>query len=117
VLRAPELDAGVQVGSHQRGAEGQNPLSRPAGHACSQIIHLFMIISNRNTPYVTHKTPMLKAASFAFPKRAKDDWTDVCTQFLYQPQADCTSFSLQSRIPGSCGKYKDEEIDQHIESM
>jgi len=33
VLRAPELAAGLQVGSHQSGAEGQNPLPRPAGHA------------------------------------------------------------------------------------
>jgi len=33
VLRAPELDTGLQVGSHQCRAEGQNPLSRPAGHA------------------------------------------------------------------------------------
>ena len=33
VLRAPELDARLQVGSHQNGAEGQNPLLRPAGHA------------------------------------------------------------------------------------
>ena len=33
VLRAPELDAGLQVGSHQCGAEGQNHLPRPAGHA------------------------------------------------------------------------------------
>jgi len=35
VLRAPELDAGLQVGSHQSGAEGQNHLPRPAGHASS----------------------------------------------------------------------------------
>ncbi|KAK4814330.1 hypothetical protein QYF61_014844 [Mycteria americana] len=33
VLRAPELDAALQVGSHQSGVEGQNPLPRPAGHA------------------------------------------------------------------------------------
>ncbi|KAK4810846.1 hypothetical protein QYF61_008818 [Mycteria americana] len=33
VLRTPELDAGLQVGSHQRGVEGQNHLPRPAGHA------------------------------------------------------------------------------------
>jgi len=33
VLRAPELDVGLPVGSHQRGAEGQNPLPRPAAHA------------------------------------------------------------------------------------
>jgi len=33
VLGAPELDAGLQVGSHQSRAEGQNPLPRPAGHA------------------------------------------------------------------------------------
>ncbi|KAK4824151.1 hypothetical protein QYF61_011229 [Mycteria americana] len=33
VLRAPELDAGLQVGSHQSRAEGQNHLPRPAGHA------------------------------------------------------------------------------------
>jgi len=31
VLRAPELDAGLQVGSDRSGAEGQNPLSCPAG--------------------------------------------------------------------------------------
>ncbi|KAK4825745.1 LOW QUALITY PROTEIN: hypothetical protein QYF61_002184 [Mycteria americana] len=33
VLRTPELDAVLQVGSHQSRAEGQNPLPRPAGHA------------------------------------------------------------------------------------
>ena len=33
VLRAPELDAGLPVGSHQSGAEGQNPLPCPAAHA------------------------------------------------------------------------------------
>ena len=33
VLRTPELDTGPQVGSHQSGAEGQNPLPCPAGHA------------------------------------------------------------------------------------
>jgi len=32
VLRAPELDAGLQVGSHQSRVEGQNHLPRPAGH-------------------------------------------------------------------------------------
>jgi len=32
VLRAPELDAGLQVDSHQSGVEGQNQLPRPAGH-------------------------------------------------------------------------------------
>jgi len=33
VLRAPELDAVLQVGSHQSRAEGQNHLPCPAGHA------------------------------------------------------------------------------------
>ena len=33
VLKAPELDVGLHVGSHQSGVEGQNHLSRPAGHA------------------------------------------------------------------------------------
>ncbi|KAK4823178.1 hypothetical protein QYF61_027082 [Mycteria americana] len=33
VLRAPELDAVLQVGSHQNRAEGQNHLPRPAGRA------------------------------------------------------------------------------------
>ncbi|KAK4815509.1 LOW QUALITY PROTEIN: hypothetical protein QYF61_003067, partial [Mycteria americana] len=33
VLRAPELDAILQVRSHQSGVEGQNHLPRPAGHA------------------------------------------------------------------------------------
>ena len=33
VLRAPELDAGLQVGSQQSRAEGQNHLPQPAGHA------------------------------------------------------------------------------------
>ena len=33
MLRAPELDAGIQVGSHQSGAEGLNPLPQPAAHA------------------------------------------------------------------------------------
>jgi len=32
MLGAPELDAGLQVGSHQGGAEGQNPLPQSAGH-------------------------------------------------------------------------------------
>ncbi|KAK4827314.1 hypothetical protein QYF61_016564 [Mycteria americana] len=33
VLRTPELDAAPQGGSPQSGAEGQNPLPHPAGHA------------------------------------------------------------------------------------
>ena len=33
MLGAPELDAGLQVGSQERGVKGQNPLPRPAGHA------------------------------------------------------------------------------------
>ncbi|KAK4827937.1 hypothetical protein QYF61_022552 [Mycteria americana] len=33
VLRTPELDAVLQVGSHQSRVEGQNRLPRPAGHA------------------------------------------------------------------------------------
>ena len=33
MLRAPELDAGLQVRSHQSRVEGQNPLPRPSGHA------------------------------------------------------------------------------------
>ena len=33
VLRAPEMDAGLQVWSHQRRVEGQNPLLQPAGHS------------------------------------------------------------------------------------
>ncbi|KAK4826321.1 hypothetical protein QYF61_007406 [Mycteria americana] len=33
VLRTPELDAVLQVGSHQSRVEGQNHLLRPAGHA------------------------------------------------------------------------------------
>jgi len=32
MLGAPELDAGLQVGSHESGAEGQNPLPQPAGY-------------------------------------------------------------------------------------
>jgi len=32
VLRAPQLDAGLQVGSHQSRIEGQNHLPCPAGH-------------------------------------------------------------------------------------
>jgi len=39
VLRAPELDAGLWVGSHQSRAEGQNPLPRPAGHAAGDAAH------------------------------------------------------------------------------
>ncbi|KAK4819924.1 hypothetical protein QYF61_015299 [Mycteria americana] len=35
VLRAPELDAVLQVRSHQSRVEGQNHLPRPAGHASS----------------------------------------------------------------------------------
>ena len=33
MLGAPELDAVLQVGSHQGGVKGQNHLPRPAGHA------------------------------------------------------------------------------------
>jgi len=33
VLRAPELDAGLQVGSHQSRVKVQDHLPRPAGHA------------------------------------------------------------------------------------
>jgi len=33
VLGATELDTGLQVGSHQSRAEGQNHLPRPTGHA------------------------------------------------------------------------------------
>lgn len=32
MLGAPELDAALQVGSHQGGAEGENPLPWPAAH-------------------------------------------------------------------------------------
>ena len=32
VLRALEMDTGLQVSYHQSGAEGRNPLPRPAGH-------------------------------------------------------------------------------------
>ena len=32
-MKAPELDAGLQVRSHQSGVDGQNPLPHPAGHA------------------------------------------------------------------------------------
>ena len=32
-MKAPELDAGLQVGSHQSGVGGQNHLPWPAGHA------------------------------------------------------------------------------------
>jgi len=38
VLRAAELDAGLQVGS-QRKAEGQNHLRRPAGHTYFDAAH------------------------------------------------------------------------------
>jgi len=31
MLGAPELDAGLQVGSDKSGVNGQNPLPRPAG--------------------------------------------------------------------------------------
>ena len=33
LLGAPELDAGLQVGSHQSRVEEQNHLPQPAGHA------------------------------------------------------------------------------------
>jgi len=33
VLRAPELDTGLQVGSQESRVKGQNHLPRPAGHA------------------------------------------------------------------------------------
>jgi len=32
MLGAPELDTGLQVGSHKSGVKGQNHLPRPAGH-------------------------------------------------------------------------------------
>jgi len=35
VLRTPELDTGLQVGSHQSGVEGQNPLPQTATHAAA----------------------------------------------------------------------------------
>lgn len=54
---------------------------------------------------------MLKAASFS--KTAKDGWADVCTH----PKQIAYPVSVQSGTPASCGKYKDDEIDQHIESM
>jgi len=38
VLRVPELDAGLQVGSHQSGVEGQNHPPRPTGHAASDAV-------------------------------------------------------------------------------
>jgi len=37
VLRAPELDAGLLGGSHQSGAEGQNPFPRPTAHAAGDV--------------------------------------------------------------------------------
>jgi len=37
VLRAPELDAGLPGRSHQSGAEGQNPLPHPPGHAAGDV--------------------------------------------------------------------------------
>ena len=37
VLRAPELDAGLPLGSHQSRVEGQNRLPWPAGHAAFAI--------------------------------------------------------------------------------
>jgi len=39
VLGSPELHAGLQVRSHQRGAEGQNPLTCPAGHTSLDAAH------------------------------------------------------------------------------
>jgi len=33
MLGSPELDAELQVGSHESGVKGQNALPRPAGHA------------------------------------------------------------------------------------
>ena len=33
MLGAPELDAGLRVGSDESGVKGQNPLPRPAGLA------------------------------------------------------------------------------------
>jgi len=33
MLGAPELDAGLQVRSHESRVKGQNPLPRPGGHA------------------------------------------------------------------------------------
>jgi len=32
MLGDPELDAGLQVGSHKSGVKGKNPLPQPAGH-------------------------------------------------------------------------------------
>ena len=39
VLRAPELSAGLQVGSHQSRAEGQNHLPQPAGTSFNAAHH------------------------------------------------------------------------------
>jgi len=44
MLGAPQLDAGLQVGSHESGVKGQIPLPRPAGHAarCSPVFGLHL---------------------------------------------------------------------------
>jgi len=44
VLRAPELDAGLQVGSHQSRAEGQNSLPRPDSLNAFCIFKLFSLL-------------------------------------------------------------------------
>jgi len=50
LLRAPELDAGLLGGSHQSGAEGQNPLLHPAGHALLMQPRIRVANHNRRNP-------------------------------------------------------------------
>jgi len=52
VLRAPDLDAGLEVGSPQSRAEGQNHLSRPVGDAAFDAVQdmLFLLGCERTLP-------------------------------------------------------------------
>jgi len=54
VLGAPELDAGLQVGSHQSRVEGQNPLPRPTGHAAFDAAQNMVGLLGCKHPLVAH---------------------------------------------------------------
>jgi len=65
MLRAPELDAGLPVGSHQSRVEGQNPLPHTAGDAAQDSVafwaanthcQVMLCFSTTSTPKSTATT-------------------------------------------------------------
>jgi len=58
VLRAPELDAVLQVGSHENGVKGQNHLLRPADHAslnaAQDLKHIKPKIKNKTSCFLNN---------------------------------------------------------------